>query len=653
MKTIDDQNLVQLFATRIFRIPDYQRGYAWKKRQLQELWDDIMDIPQTEQEVKSHFTGTISIRPIRESELKDEEKPLVKDGECFFDVVDGQQRLTTISILLFEIIKKLGSLNKWAEKFIFTGDSPKVFRLGYRATGRGNNNNFLKNKIFEDKDSQSVFETNAYTQNLLDAKEFFGEQLNGMETREVESLFDKVKSCLKFDIKEIDSSYDVQAVFESMNNRGKPLSTLEKLKNRLMFLASRLQKEDLKASINDAWGTIYHEMGKNSEQMLDEDEYLSAHLTLIREPADYAFSEQQTEKKVFEMFCNKASTFPLSYSRNASGQERESDVDYKKINEYVNDIQKFVDYWYKVNFPKEIQDEETQRLVFCIQQLNSSKEIKIFLTQLMSMREEHSGEVTECLKITHRLVKRNAVPGAYAMDLRTLAARARELHSEKFAIKQLREDLKSKCASCDPAAIIDQFKNLFNYVRGAKGFYRWPGLKYFLFEYELNKTPEKDFPPLRWVEDYGKASIEHVIPQNCDKNWPKTMTAYTEGKSLDEDDKKKAKNIIINTLGNLVLIRKEKNSSLSDGSWSDKKSSYGNGTYSEREIAKYSEWNEQSIYERGKKMFDFLCECMLSKRLELKEEQYKEVLFYNSKFLSIPQNSAKVSTASTDERSQG
>lgn len=649
MKTDNDQNLVQLFSDRLFRIPDYQRGYAWKDRQRQELWDDIMDIPVTDKECR-HFTGTISIKPIPETELKEEEKLLTKDGERFYDVVDGQQRLTTISILLFETIKKMGNPGKWIEKFIYTSDCPKVFRLGYRTKGNGNNDNFLKSKIFEDKDTSNVKDNNAYTNNLLKAKDFFADKLGTLTKGEVEELFNKVKLSLLFDIKEIDDSYDVQAVFETMNNRGKPLSTLEKLKNRLMFLSARMgdaQKENLRDSINNAWGTIYQVMGKNPDLSLDEDEYLSAHLTLKREPADYAFSAQQTERKVFEMFCNKASKFLLSCARNASEREFESDVDYKKINDYVHDIENMVGYWYEMNCPKSIEDEEIRHLVFCIQQLNGSKEMKIFLTQLMSMRAQQPEEVTECLSLTHALVKRNAVPGAEVMDLRTLADRARELHlgkskqqdAEEPSVQRLCEELrKRKELPCNPTTIIERFKNLFGYVRGARGFYRWNGLKYFLFEFECYKTPKNNFSPLRWEDDYDETSIEHVIPQNWMPNWTEMMNAYRDGKSLDEDDKEKAKDIIINTLGNLVLIRNKKNSSLSDGGWLDKKPDYAEGTYAEREIAQNADWNEQTIYERGKEMFDFLCTCMLGQKLTLDEEQYKEVLFYNGKFLSCPQN---------------
>ena len=114
---------------------------------------------------------------------------------------------------------------------------------------------------------------------------------------------------LQFDIREIEEDLDVQAVFETMNNRGKPLSILEKLKNRLIYLTEKLpnaRQEDqtsLRDKINEAWGKIYISLGKNPDGNLDEDEFLSAHLSLYR-GSKKTFSKESTDEKIFKIFCN-------------------------------------------------------------------------------------------------------------------------------------------------------------------------------------------------------------------------------------------------------------------------------------------------------------------------------------------------------------
>ena len=63
-------NLTELFNTRIFRIPDYQRGYAWEDKQLNELWDDLDEIPTVEGELKNHYTGTIYLEETNPTETE-------------------------------------------------------------------------------------------------------------------------------------------------------------------------------------------------------------------------------------------------------------------------------------------------------------------------------------------------------------------------------------------------------------------------------------------------------------------------------------------------------------------------------------------------------------------------------------------------------
>lgn len=98
----DLQSLSELYQNRLFRIPDYQRGYAWKQEQLVDFWDDILNL----QEDRYHYTGLLSLKAITKEELKgwSNDKWLLDSGYKAYHVVDGQQRLTTFSILINEIV---------------------------------------------------------------------------------------------------------------------------------------------------------------------------------------------------------------------------------------------------------------------------------------------------------------------------------------------------------------------------------------------------------------------------------------------------------------------------------------------------------------------------------------------------------------------
>ena len=112
-------SLNELFEGRFFEIPDYQRGYSWEKQQLEDLTQDIVNMFNKQH---MHFTGTI---------VAAQKNKKVNT----FDIVDGQQRLTTLIILVKEIINqhndKYGHL---IEKFI------------QRGNGRNPKNVFIPNK---------------------------------------------------------------------------------------------------------------------------------------------------------------------------------------------------------------------------------------------------------------------------------------------------------------------------------------------------------------------------------------------------------------------------------------------------------------------------------------------------------------------------
>ena len=96
------QPLSLLFQNRLFRIPDYQRGYAWQQSQLVDFWDDLNNLQMD----RFHYTGLLSIRVLKTKETGawGNDLWMVEKGYVPCHVVDGQQRLTTFIILLNELV---------------------------------------------------------------------------------------------------------------------------------------------------------------------------------------------------------------------------------------------------------------------------------------------------------------------------------------------------------------------------------------------------------------------------------------------------------------------------------------------------------------------------------------------------------------------
>lgn len=105
------QSLSMIFQNKLFRIPDYQRGYAWQEFQLIDFWEDLVNL----QPDRNHYTGLLSIKQLSREDSKklgENDQWLLNAGYKAYHIVDGQQRLTTFVILLHELIKFYTNLDE-------------------------------------------------------------------------------------------------------------------------------------------------------------------------------------------------------------------------------------------------------------------------------------------------------------------------------------------------------------------------------------------------------------------------------------------------------------------------------------------------------------------------------------------------------------
>ena len=187
--------LSKIFTERLFRIPDYQRGYAWGEKQLKDFWTDIVQLEPSH----NHYTGVLTLEnvpPTTHTRWEDDSWIISsKNYEAFF-VVDGQQRLTTAIVLIQVIIERIpdGSKLNYTDKidiqrkFIFDSKDELISRSYIFGYERDNPSyNYLKSAIFNERAAEKLEET-VYTQNLARAKAFFADLVSRLSNEELETL---------------------------------------------------------------------------------------------------------------------------------------------------------------------------------------------------------------------------------------------------------------------------------------------------------------------------------------------------------------------------------------------------------------------------------------------------------------------------------
>lgn len=614
-----EQTLSSLFNGNFYRIPDYQRGYAWEKEQLEDFWQDLENSKE-----HKHYTGVLSLERV----VEEKEKPqwandlAAKNGEAYY-IVDGQQRITTSMILLKVILDFVDSnkLNEFAgeetqslrEKYVGAEaqSGEKYYFFGY--TFDNPSYEFLKTQIFGDESSEYKRERSIYTKNLAFAKEFFSEKINA---ENAEIIFKTLTEDFVFNVYKISSDFDVYVAFETMNNRGKPLSSLELLKNRLIYLSTKLngneKGEKLRKDINEHWKVIYQYLGKNYKNVLKDDDFLKVHWLMYFDKYGRGKGNPHKEFLLGEFFTlsnlNKTITAETisDYAKNLRDCVEHyyflynlDDTDYKRNNKISNDSEMLV--WLekiqRLNFgafepllvailykrAKGLESDEN------IIKLLKDIEKFLFLMFSVSYRQSNFKEQDICKKAFEYFWDKEAI------NLSDIQNFIREIYYDTMDLGELKKKIET----------------YFREERG--GYYEWKGLRYFLYEYEDNlRKKEGVDSKIKWNDfikyEKDKISIEHILPQDTKnvKEWSEILKNAL--KDTRGQNRKRLEHQLINSLGNLVPLKQSINSRLRNKPYSEKIQRYMKGSQSEIEISQTKKWDKNAIVKRSKRLLDFMFE---------------------------------------------
>jgi hypothetical protein len=621
----------KIFHEVIFRIPDYQRGYSWEEAHLKDFWTDLEQLDST----KSHYTGVLTLEEVPEMAWArwDDDAWIIRTRKYSpYYVVDGQQQLTTIVILLQCIIETSSSdelnytpIEILRRKYIFETRSDSLARSYVFGYERDNpSRNFLRQEIFVDQSAgHSTSEATIYTRNLRNAKRYFLERIKAFSHTELESLFSKITQQLVFNAYEISKEIDVFVAFETMNNRGKPLSALELLKNRLIYLVSKVPEAHpgdgkmLRKQINESWAVVYHNLGRNEQRPLNDDDFLQTHLAnyyhdkvSIDVPTDddqqakflglhYAVLEEPSEFLLKVHFTRK---------RLQSSSDGTPALSAQILQDYATDLRSAAEIYYKLSTPVGSGYSDAERIL--LERLGRLRGYGPSPIILALYRRESSAKLrASFLEAYERYLFCASLKGGYRSPRHGLSLEG---------IKYVKSTQKTDDMINLYTNLVEQLLKedslrdmLHDWTKNGPGYYGWRSIRYFLFEYELSlqqssrteraKIDWQVFSKEEYQSDY--VSVEHIYPQRARASY------WTERFGHLQSSQRR---VLRNSLGNLVALSTPKNSSLGNKPFPEKLESpnstvgYRYGSYSENEVALSSEWTPETIAERGIQMLTFM-----------------------------------------------
>lgn len=274
-------NISTLFTEKFFSIPDYQRGFSWETAQLEDFVGDIENLLHNSH---THYTGTIVLTP-----------KLGTDNT--YQIVDGQQRLTTIIIALNSIyISDKIKYKHLLSKYLIHEKDGKL-RL---CPEDDQTYSFLKNNIFDNMAPNPIIKSHYL---LLNAKEYFKVWLDKNKEK-IEDVLNIIENQLGFLIYTPANDKEIGIMFEVINNRGKALSELEKIKNYFIYYSTVFDRDELRKSINTNWSEVLKYLSFAQVTSIDEENSFlrNCYLVFFSSSKNKSWDVYDELKKKFPIF---------------------------------------------------------------------------------------------------------------------------------------------------------------------------------------------------------------------------------------------------------------------------------------------------------------------------------------------------------------
>ncbi|MCQ2768832.1 DUF262 and DUF1524 domain-containing protein [Helicobacter pylori] len=477
-----------------FVIPIYQRLYSWKKEQCEQLRDDIIKIGGNDK-MNGHFIGSILYARVDDTHSS----PLL--------IIDGQQRLTTITLLFIALRNRLSEeveiLEKFSRKNIESylinsnKDGDEKFRLILSESDKDTLLSLIdKNKRKPSEPSVKIVEN----------FELFEKWIR-KNTDKLETIFKGLEKLMIVWIALKKEKDDPQLIFESMNSKGIELTQTDLIRNYIIMETEVEKQEDF---YNQYWRAMEENFKQSEKQSKREDLFNK----FVRHYLTIKTREIPNINKVYEAFKDY--------------QQKER----IEIEDLLKDLQKYCGFFCQIAFKKEADKDLNKALSFLV-----DLEMDVIYPLLLELYSDYSDGVLSkadfipIIYLTESYICRRAVCGLGTNSLNKVFP----FVTKKIDKDQYLESIKVHFLSLEKTTGKFPKDSEFRDSLITIDFYHFKKIKYFLERLEKLDTEE----PV----DTQKCNIEHIMPQTLTPEWQRDL-----GENFEAIHEK-----YLHTIGNLTL----------------------------------------------------------------------------------------------------
>lgn len=514
-------------------IPFYQRPYVWDEENWENLWESIHETYTNYKNNKEseHFIGTLIIK----------QKAAARINENNYDLIDGQQRITTISLLLKALENNCKGTSDYTELKNQIGQRLRFKDSKGKEHMRIDHNRIDKPYFDEIINSKSETKFKSAENPLIKAYLFFDEKLKRFTDEEINDFNDIVLHKVPIISMLLAEQDDEQEIFDTINSLGVKLTTAELLKNYIF------KEKDIQGSYVDFWFNVFE----------------------VDEETMSFWSREKTSGRVYRtnievlLFCLLIIETQEEVRLDKLFKEYKKWISKKTLankKEFLKGLKKYAEIYSQFPSDEELNEisftEQEKRFFHIIENLSITTIYPLIMFLYKKVKNED--ERLECLNFVESyLVRRNVCKYTTKNYNNIFISIIQKMNSKNDDIAYLKQ-LKNIIFSFDDHSNLfpddAEFKNAFeNSILSNQNARE---ILYIISLSQINNgLYDRDKLSLH------SFSVEHIMPTKWEQNWMERNF---------NDDQKAVRNRKLKTLGNLTLITKRLNSKMKNESWRNK-----------------------------------------------------------------------------------